>query len=403
MKRLETTVITPYTSRGLLTVKTAALYFDSVDLQQRTLLEIQPLTKDLKASEKNSEFIVTRSNPLVDDHFLDQIRPLVEANVVVLRPEMTAPDLGFKMSGQFSELFHKNQELILSIPKDGKGRVEVHVDSEAVEIHRKIAGPLHPGATFYPSAVFSYYEGLLIELAQTSLAGETVVTGSDVLHSLLQLAAKQGLIDVGKLAGVFPGRASPSLVMDVIQTSVLDVSNFEVQDILEARHHLRDELSAFRAELARLEFELVNEFGIEKVHREGKAISDARLVPRVKDMERKIAKSRIATLRNLFEETKNPSSYVPLVASAFSGIPLEIAVLLSTGLISGRVALDTWEQHKEVANDGLFYLVKLRRLAGGKETAGPVELPAEMAAVAGALKERGWAWPFMVELIRKRE
>jgi len=82
----------------------------------------------------------------------------------------------------------------------------------------------------------------------------------------------------------------------------------------------------------------------------------------MREIEGKVKSGHIRVLRRMLEAIEKPGAYLPLVGSIFAGVSLETALALSLGLISARVALEAWEERKEFANDGLFYLVKLKSL-----------------------------------------
>ena len=168
--------------------------------------------------------------------------------------------------------------------------------------------------------------------------------------------------------------------------ALLDVGDLEVDDILEARLKLRDELLAFRSELGRIQFEFEKEFGVEELARDGPRIVQARLIPKIKDIERRIGNARLTVLGKLVQVLKNPASYVPVVGSKFVGMPIELALMLGLGIITADVALEWWKEAREPRSDGLFYLLKLRKRVKDRSSFGAgvgiAAAPALTAAVA---------------------
>ena len=131
---------------------------------------------------------------------------------------------------------------------------------------------------------------------------------------------------------------------------------------MEIRYTLRDELLAFRNEIERLNFEYINEFGYDKIVNEGKEIAHYRLRPLIEDLKKKIEDRNYTILKILFEIIKSPGAYIPFIGSILAGLPIEIATLLSAGVLSSELALEIWNKQKEINRDNFVYLVKVKEI-----------------------------------------
>jgi hypothetical protein len=396
---MKTTFVAPYVPSAVNALKIAALYFDEVVLNDRELLEVEETQRGLQPDQPNRGRIVGVFSA-IDDKLRTNIELLINAGLVRIEAEPPPALLQPSQRQRLQHEFFESEHLLYGASEKWPEVVQVNVGDDGIgELHTRLVGPLKIGALFNFQAVSKYFEGLLIESVDAGLRGEPVLTSSTRVYELIQRAANTSVLDNRKIAEVFSASLQPRLAMDVLQAQVINVDALDCDDVVEVRNGLHDELAGFRAELQKLQFDFVNEFGFDKVFREGRAISNARLAPRVREIEGKLKGSRIRALRRLLESFEKPTAYVPLIGSLFAGLPVEIALGLSLGLVSSRVALEAWEEHQQVANDGLFYLVKLKRLTSTK---GPRPRAAATTARPRSRKrsaKRLFMWPDEVEVV----
>ena len=361
---MKTIFVAPYVPSALNTINLAALYFDEIVLHERWLIEVECEPGGFGAfAQRQRAGRVRRLIPAIDDTLRAVIKPLIDENVV--RIDATPPEFLLKSAQRerLCEAFFQMEDLLYRSTEGDPAAVSFDlVESGIGEIHSRLVEPLKVGGRFHFQAVSTYYEGLFVEAIDAALRGQAVLSSSPVLYQMIERAVSASALKSPRMEEVFAGYVQPRLAMDILNTTLIDSSTLDCSDVLEARYQLRNELAAFRAEIRKLQFDFTREFGLDKVFREGRAIADARLTPRVREIEGKVRTGRIRALRRLTEALEKPGAYVPLVGSVFAGVPLEIALALSVGLVSARVALETWEEHKQVANDGLFYLVKMKEL-----------------------------------------
>lgn len=399
---MKTLFVSPYVPSSVNAIKLASLYFDEVVLYERTLIEVEPV-EPVSPGQTEGRGRVRALVSTIDGKLVEAIRPLIDENLVRIESDPPRHLLQLAQRESLRGAFLQAEDLLFKYSED---RTEMMVDlGEGVgvqEIHARLVGPIKMGGRFHIEAVGTYYEGLFVESIDAALRGESVLSSSSVLYKMIERAASGNALKSTRVAEVFPSYAQPRLAIDVLGATLMDSSVLDCGDVLEVRHQLRDELAAFRSELQRLQFDFTKEFGADKVFRDGRAIADARLTPRVREIEGKVKSSRIRVLRRLLEALEKPGAYVPLVGSLFAGVPLEIAIGLSVGLISARVALEALEEHKLVANDGLFYLVKMKELL---RYANPTIETCDRLLDEGQEErfERRFAWPEMVEVIPDEE
>lgn len=88
---------------------------------------------------------------------------------------------------------------------------------------------------------------------------------------------------------------------------------------------------------------------------------DNNIQPSLIELKNKIIKSKINVAQNFLDEIKDYKSYTPLICSLFIGIPKQIALLLSLGLIGVKMILKWKNENIDIKNNGLYYLYDLKR------------------------------------------
>ena len=138
---------TPYVPENIDALKLAALYFDRIFIQQRTLLEAR-LDPNLRAADGRPGLRVANVLQLVDEPFLATLRPLLDEGVLIVRPESSAPQLGSFLHEALKNLVEQSRDLLahpISEPSDGSSGT-YRFEEAALAVHRKLAGPV--GGTF---------------------------------------------------------------------------------------------------------------------------------------------------------------------------------------------------------------------------------------------------------------
>jgi hypothetical protein len=389
---MKTLFAAPYVPSATNAINLAALYFDEVVLYERQLMEVEPVEASVPLPHGEGRGRVRRFVSTIDEGLREAIRPLVDENIVRIEPEPPVRLLQPSKRESLNRAFEQVVDLLVIPKDDGTGALIPLGESGVEEIHKMLVGPVALGKRFHIEAITAYYQGLFVESVDAALRGEAVLSSSPLLYRMIERAAEGTGLNPRKIAEVFPSLQQPRLAMDILRATLINSSNLRADEVIEARFLLNDELIGFRSELQRLQFEFTHEFGPEKVFREGRLIADARLSPRVKEIEAKVRGGRVRVLRRIIESLEKPDAYVPLVGGLFAGVPLVVALGLSLGLISARVALEAMEEHAQVANDGLLYLVKMNRLIGSQTVNLGLPIQSSDDADTGVYKNR-FLWP----------
>ena len=391
---MKTLFVAPYTLSAVDAIKVSALYFDEVVINERELVEVEPAVEEApphlrKGLDKfNKVGKVTAIFSTVDDELIEATRPLIDENVVRIVPASDNQWFQGELINPLRSEFLKLTDVLLNHTEGKDGTHHLQLDRGAAEVYARLAGPLDVGAIVTLNPIITYFEGLFVESIKAASAGQSVLSSSPALHRLIESAAQSPALRAPELSEAFKNYSTPRFAADVLEAGFINTSGLGCDEILEARLKLRDELGAFRQELKVLEYEFSKEFGIEKVYREGREIAKIKLSRPVRELESKIKSGQIHVLRRLLDELQKPGAYVPVLGSFFAGLPLDVALALSAGIVSLKAALEAAEEHAKLASNGLFYLVKLSSFLKGKISTPPKLIPREPP-----LRNKVLAWP----------
>ncbi|MEM8583895.1 MAG: hypothetical protein AAGF87_06485, partial [Bacteroidota bacterium] len=109
-----------------------------------------------------------------------------------------------------------------------------------------------------------------------------------------------------------------SFALNVMDLILPDITTTKVEEVLNVRAKLKNELIPFREYMATLSWEIENNIiGIE-YQQEIQKIIDKKIVPSIRDLENKIKSTKEKSVKNVFAKIKDPKTYVPLVGSIFT-------------------------------------------------------------------------------------
>jgi len=156
---------------------------------------------------------------------------------------------------------------------------------------------------------------------------------------------------------------SPHVAQNILKLTLLDVSMFSFEDILEFRRQLQNELERFREALGTITHSVLVDYDERYLVSGLDDIVKYRILPAVDELETKIKHSKTKLMSKLLDALKNPVAHVPILGTIFHMIPLQLAFLLSLGLVSFETAVNFIMEQKQLTNNGLYYLARLRKKA----------------------------------------
>ncbi|CAK6481445.1 hypothetical protein ACPOM7_17115 [Peribacillus castrilensis] len=374
---LKTQYIGPLIKEKVDEIKFAALYFDSIEIIEHVFGEVEPLgaytsvpKKDLIGKRISAK--VTKIFTYTDDEFSRHTELLFQEGILSSRIDNLrelSDDLLNQIFSQTYSIVDQTKDCFIKRTEPRKSEnvrdklVEIKfADPEIRQIYETFKNPIDEKTVFDLRFVKEYYHDLLSSILAATAYGNQVLTTSNVLNNLMKSTYdnEEVLINRKKIAESI--HQSPSLAFEAIKLNLPDVSQFSMEDVLEIRYQLRDELENFRFEMERINFELLQDFDTKYIETHAKELVKYKINPLIDDLKKKADNEKIQVLKRLFNDLRDPKAYTPLIGTVTGQIPVHIAAMLSVGLIGISAAWDYVQNNKDIRDNGLYYLIKLNKL-----------------------------------------
>ncbi len=148
----------------------------------------------------------------------------------------------------------------------------------------------------------------------------------------------------------------------LIEVVLPNLETLNVDDLLEIRLKLGDELGLFRSEVDSLSSQLKCEVLDIEFERELDMQVRQKVVPSIEQLKRRLELADKKIGLKLIKKLQSPQPVIPFLISAFSPIPLYAALLVSAGIITLEVAIETYLEKSEIRNTtGLSYLLNFSK------------------------------------------
>lgn len=183
-----------------------------------------------------------------------------------------------------------------------------------------------------------------------------IITDSLVVNGLLL-----NYLKAERLIGRYnvPKQKAVSLSQRVLGELLPNIKDAPIDDILEIRHKMRGELEAFRVAMSKFTSDINSNPWDKDIENEINKIVETKIKPSVLELKNSLTHSNQKSIQRVFENLKDPATYVPLVGTVVSDIRPSIALLASLGLAGFKAVYDTMIESR-VAKDanGLILLLK---------------------------------------------
>jgi hypothetical protein len=148
----------------------------------------------------------------------------------------------------------------------------------------------------------------------------------------------------------------------ILQEFIPNVGVVPIDDILEVRHKMTSELEAFRNAIAKLSADINSNPWSDEIEHDADKIIETKIKPSINDLRKSLEHSRWKIIQKVFDNIKDPTTYVPLIGTVMAGIDPSIALLASMGIAGFRSFYDFYLEKKSVKDSsGLLFLLKAPR------------------------------------------
>lgn len=341
-------------------IKIASLYFDKIEIVQHRLYQVK-ITAEGKLDEDHDIGVITGITELVTEEFRSHLS-LLEKEGIVTFIEENKDELWRTLHEHAYNIIDRARDFIfqtVAVVKPGE-IITVKFSDEAKRIHELFEGPLEAGKDVHFMFLNNYYAELLCSLLKSMAIGEQNLTQSSVLNNFLKYLYQKK--EMTKYLNAFAAEIDefPSVGFEAIQLAVPDVSAFSMDDILEVRTRLKDELMQFRDEMDTLRMDILKNHDIEYIKSHFSEIAKVRIKPAIKELSLKLDNLKFGVSKKLLKEIRNPLSFAPLLGTVFVRLPIHLAYFISMGLIGMSAALEFIQSKSEIQKNGFYYLIALK-------------------------------------------
>lgn len=336
-------------------IKLLSLYYDKINI-------VNDVVYSPEFDIVNGMLTNSRAKDLqfIPKSFFTDYKLLLDENLISVtkRDENENDIYGRLFSEKISELLNANENLIFpKHPTEKNGKI---ITEEVYDVMKHMLD-FNWGKSVDPEFMWWYYAFKLKWFLKLLMEGETCVSSSNNLNKLFNLLIKD-LKKNNQLINDNSGQLK-SLALDALKISLPNPSMLTFEQILELKFQLKDELALFYQTINSIEIKNKQLFGTDIKESEYQNVFFTEIQKPLKELEIKMQNLQSKTFRGFINQLKDYKSYVPMIGTVVAQIPTEYAVLTSLGIITGQTLLEYKESKREVACNGLYFLLKVKNSA----------------------------------------
>lgn len=353
-------------------IKIAALYYDKINIMENDVYTINKPKVEMMNGKKRVVSTVRGTYNCLTGEFSSNLKMLedegiidyFESNDYTIEPansnqENEIPEL-MKVAMQNTSYLLRNSKKQLWYEKISGNNLLLKLDPEVKAIHKKFVGELKVGSKIDLEFIYNYYRNLLSYLLFYISVGETTITSSKLIDNYINNIYIDALNKNVRSDYDIKKYGLPKIYTDTIRLFLPDVSKMPIEDILELRVKLKDELEGFRYFSLKLSKEIQENFDYKDIICDTQRCVEITLKPAINELTQKLKGMKLNIASKFIDELRNPKTYAPLVGSIFLNLPSHLTTLLSLGLAGSKVAIESYKEFSELKQNGLYYLIKLR-------------------------------------------
>ena len=328
-------------------IKLLALYYDKIHI-------INDAVYSPKFEMVNNKMQFTGSEKIefIPKSFNNDYKILIQEGLISITEKKT--DDEDKFASRISEIVNHNHNIIYPdhpTEKDGK------IITEEVYNVMKYMFDFDWGKPVETNLMWWYYAFKLNWSINLLLEGKTCLSSSNNLSQLFSKFLQQYQQFNENLGSK---GYSKSLALDAIRIRLPNPSDLEFDDILELKIQLKDELGIFAQTINAIEVKNKNLFSHDIPELEYQAVFYEEILKPLNELETKMKNLKSKAFRSFVEKMQNPMSYAPLLGTVVASAPIEYMISASVGLTGINSYIEYKEEHREIRNNGMYFLLKLK-------------------------------------------
>lgn len=332
-------------------IKLLALYYDKINIVNDAVYSPR-----FDTSDGEFKFAGTDALQFIPKSFRSDYRLLIDENLISIteRDEDQENEYQKMFAGKISALLNSSHDLIFpKHPTEKDGKI---ITEEVYDIMKHMLG-FDWGKPVETDFIWWYYSFKLKWFLKLLIEGKNCLSSSNNLNNLFtsfiqeSTKANQNLGTKGY---------TKSLAFDALKISLPNPDSLTFEDILELKLKLKDELTLFNQTINSIEVKNKELFNADLKENEYQSIFFSEVQKPLIELEIKMKNLNSKTFRNFIEKMKDPKSYAPLIGTVVASTPIYYTLLASFGLTSYQSYSEYKEEKREIANNGLYFLLKLK-------------------------------------------
>lgn len=332
-------------------IKLLALYYDKINIVNDAVYA----PKFSQASGK-FEFDGVEDFQFIPKTFRTDYKVLIDENLIAIteRNENSEDEFEKGLSKKISEIVNANHNSIFPnhpTEKDGK------IITEEVYNVMKYMWDFEWGKPVETDLIWWYYSLKLKWFLKLLMEGKTCLSSSNNLNNLFSSFIQKSNNSNSNLKSQ---GYTKSLALDALKISLPNPDILSFEDLLELKLKLKDELGVFYQTINTIEVKNKQLYDTDLKENEYQSIFFSEIQKPLTDLENNMKNLNSKTFRKFIEKMQNPKTYVPLIGTVVASMPIHYTLLSSLGLTAGMTLLEYKEEKRELQNNGLYFLLKLK-------------------------------------------
>lgn len=330
-------------------IKLLALYYDKINIVNDAVYSPKFETIDGQFSYAGVEDL-----QFIPKSFQTDYKLLIDEGLIGITKRNENDDYEKLFSHKISQLVNAQDDFIYPLhPEHADGKV---ITEEVYEVMKHMLG-FKWGDPIEIHYMWFYYAFKLKWFIKLLMEGQTCITSSNNLNHLFNTFLNQS--EQANLNTATGGYAK-SLAFDAMKIGLPNPDTLSFEDILEIKLKLKDELGLFYQTINAIEVKNKQLFDTNVKQDEYQAIFFSEIQKPLLELETKMKNLKSKTFRQFVDKMKDYKTYVPLVGTVVASMPMQYAVLASLGMTVGQSFLEFKEEQREISNNGLYFLLKLK-------------------------------------------
>lgn len=333
-------------------IKLLALYYDKINIVNDAVY-----SPTFQTTNAKFEFAGTEELQFIPKSFQRDYKLLIDENLIEItkKEENETDEYKKRFASKVKTVLDSSYDIIFPIHPTRK---DTKIITEEVYDVMKYMVDFDWGKPVEVNFIAWYYALKLKWFVKLLMEGENCIGSSNNLNILFSNFLQESTKTTDSLG--IKG-FNKSLAFDALKIGLPNPDVLSIEDILELKLKLKDELELFYQTINAIEVKNKELFNTDIKQNEYQAVFFSELQKPLLELETKMKNLKSKTFRHFVDKMKDYKTYVPLVGTIVASLPMQYAVLTSLSLTAGQSYLEFKEEQRDIKNNGLYFLLKLKK------------------------------------------